>query len=47
MGDLVLDGIICVVDCRNIAKVGGVTEMTFPPQALFCETRSCLETRFS
>lgn len=22
MGDLVLDGVVCVVDCRNVLKVG-------------------------
>jgi hypothetical protein len=22
MGDLILDGVVCVVDCRNVLKVG-------------------------
>jgi hypothetical protein len=24
MGDLVLDGVVCVVDCRNVLKVRGI-----------------------
>lgn len=29
MGDLVLDGIVCVVDCRNVLKVGSTTSSKF------------------
>lgn len=26
MGDLILDGVVCVVDCRNVLKVSRDTE---------------------
>lgn len=32
MGDLILDGVVCVVDCRNVLKVSGAVEHTIPIQ---------------
>lgn len=45
MGDLVLDGIICVVDCRNITKVSTNNAHSVPtpslPPCLRCPSSGC------
>lgn len=40
MGDLILDGVVCVVDCRNVLKV----RLPLRPSVFHCKLRARSET---